>query len=471
MTAMRTSCLLGLTAILLGASASRAAAQASDLDTAYKRELAFLEAERNTLKARLAEVEREEQQKVQAARSELDQLQGRATHLALQGETLSDQMADAEDAAATQAETSDVLDGTLQQAEIALSKGGFKLPEVPEGATQEQKLSQLDYSFEKGIELLKRYSVVREAPGEFFTQSGKKVSGRIFHVGQVGAYGVADGVAGALAPAGEERLKVWPEGDSAPTARSLAMGSPPAQLNLFLFESLEKDVEQSKEKTWEDLMKAGGPIGWVIVILGVLAGLMALARIGLLARAGANTEKLLGQIVPLVKQRDVDGAVKVAAAARNPVGRVLEATLRNLHRPREQVDDVVAEAIMREQPSIDRFSSMIIISAAVGPLLGLLGTVTGMIATFDVITEYGNANPKLLAGGISEALVTTEFGLCVAIPALLIGNMLSAWGQRIKDDIDGAALRIVNVANGNDVADAPHEALAPGLPASLAPAE
>ena len=83
--------------------------------------------------------------------------------------------------------------------------------------------------------------------------------------------------------------------------------------------------------------------------------------------------------------------------------------------------------------------------AAVSPLLGLLGTVTGMIQTFDVITEFGTSDPKLLSGGISTALVTTELGLIVAIPCLLLGNLLGGWADRIKDDMEKAALRTINL--------------------------
>ena len=82
--------------------------------------------------------------------------------------------------------------------------------------------------------------------------------------------------------------------------------------------------------------------------------------------------------------------------------------------------------------------------AAVSPLLGLLGTVTGMISTFDIITEYGTGDPKLLSSGISEALITTKYGLVVAIPLLLAGNLLSSWGTRTKNDLERAALSIIN---------------------------
>ncbi|MDZ7829410.1 MAG: MotA/TolQ/ExbB proton channel family protein [Halofilum sp. (in: g-proteobacteria)] len=100
---------------------------------------------------------------------------------------------------------------------------------------------------------------------------------------------------------------------------------------------------------------------------------------------------------------------------------------------------------MHESTHLERFGSLILVIAAVSPLLGLLGTVTGMISTFEVITKFGTGDPKLLSGGISTALVTTELGLAVAIPALLIGNLLSGWADRIKDEMEKAALRMTNL--------------------------
>ncbi len=449
--------------------ASLASAQSTDVEKAYKRELAFLDAERDTLSKRLGEVKREREQKETEARNELDRLQGRATSLSLEADRLEELLAEVESEAAADAETRDILDSTLQQAEVALSKGDIQLPELPDGAGPDRRIEQLDFAFAKSLELLDRYSKMRKEQGAFFDRSGRKVEGTILHVGQVAAYGVSERAAGALAPAGNGKLKVWPEGDSSESARALVQGQTPATVQMFLFESLEKEVEKSKEKTFEDLMKAGGPIGWVIVCLGILAGVLALIRIALLARAATNTERLLGEVGPLVKAGRVDTALDIARKAKNPVGRVLEATLKNLTRPREVLDDLIAEAVMREQPALDRFGSTILIAAAVGPLLGLLGTVTGMISTFDIITEYGNGNPKLLAGGISEALVTTELGLLVAIPALLLGNMLGGWASRIKDDLDSAALRITNIASGDDIADLTREP--PARVPELAPAE
>ncbi|MCA9546163.1 MAG: MotA/TolQ/ExbB proton channel family protein, partial [Myxococcales bacterium] len=80
------------------------------------------------------------------------------------------------------------------------------------------------------------------------------------------------------------------------------------------------------------------------------------------------------------------------------------------------------------------------------------GTVTGMISTFDVITEFGTGNPKLLSGGISEALITTELGLVVAIPALLAGNLLNGWAERLKSGIEQGALALMNRAQVGEAA-------------------
>lgn len=133
------------------------------------------------------------------------------------------------------------------------------------------------------------------------------------------------------------------------------------------------------------------------------------------------------------------------------ITRVLSNTLRHLKDDRDHMESVVHEAILNESGALDRFGSTILVIAAVSPLLGLLGTVTGMIATFDVITEFGAGDPSMLSGSIAIALVTTELGLIVAIPAMLIGSMLSAWAKSIKRDMEHAALRVINAFLGKPV--------------------
>ena len=166
----------------------------------------------------------------------------------------------------------------------------------------------------------------------------------------------------------------------------------------------------------------------------------------MLLRAGSRSEELVEEISPLVARGNEKAALDRCEASPGPVARVLAATIRNLDREREHLEDIVSEAVLHETPQIEKFAAAITVCAAVAPLLGLLGTVTGMIATFEVITEFGTGDPKLLSGGISEALVTTQLGLTVAVPTLLMGSLLSAWGASILNRIEKAALRVMNVS-------------------------
>ena len=157
----------------------------------------------------------------------------------------------------------------------------------------------------------------------------------------------------------------------------------------------------------------GGIVGYVIVALGVLGVLLALARLIWLQRV----------------QRGVDRQIDDLDALRsdNPLGRVLSVIG---SKPRLEALDTLElkldEAILRETPALERWQGLIKLLAAVAPLLGLLGTVTGMIVTFQAITQYGSGDPKLMADGISQALVTTVLGLLAAIPLLFLHTLVVA---------------------------------------------
>ncbi|MGK0345867.1 MAG: biopolymer transport protein ExbB, partial [Myxococcota bacterium] len=111
------------------------------------------------------------------------------------------------------------------------------------------------------------------------------------------------------------------------------------------------------------------------------------------------------------------------------------------------------EAMLTVLPRLERYSTAILVVAAVAPLLGLLGTVTGMITTFDVLTQFGTGDPKMLSGGISEALITTQLGLIVAIPAVFVGNLLAARGRGLADTVEAGVLAVVNAAEAQQPID------------------
>ena len=102
------------------------------------------------------------------------------------------------------------------------------------------------------------------------------------------------------------------------------------------------------------------------------------------------------------------------------------------------------EVLMKLKPKLERFISIVWITAATAPLLGLLGTVTGIITTFKLLTIVGSGDPKALGGGISEALITTEFGLIVAIPSLILHAFLQRKAKAIENEFEGDAMTVLN---------------------------
>ena len=124
--------------------------------------------------------------------------------------------------------------------------------------------------------------------------------------------------------------------------------------------------------------------------------------------------------------------------------RILLKGIKNHHLPKELLEEILFEDLLEEKPKLERGLSFISVTAAVAPLLGLLGTVTGMINTFKLITLFGTGDAKSLSSGISEALITTEFGLVVAIPSLLLSAFLSRKANSMIAKMEKTSIIFVN---------------------------
>ncbi len=160
----------------------------------------------------------------------------------------------------------------------------------------------------------------------------------------------------------------------------------------------------------------GGEVGYVIIALGIVGVLLALWRLLALSAVGAKVNHQ-------VKHLDKPG--------NNPLGRVLQIAADNPDSDVESLELKLGEAILKETPKFNSMLSFLKIISVVAPLLGLLGTVTGMIITFQAITLYGAGDPKLMAGGISTALVTTVLGLVVAIPMVFLHTLVQSRAKRL----------------------------------------
>ena len=172
----------------------------------------------------------------------------------------------------------------------------------------------------------------------------------------------------------------------------------------------------------------GGPVGYIITAVGVFAMLLAIWR--LIVLSGVSS-KVTAQL-----RSDT-------ANTNNPLGRVLAVAEENKGIDGETLELKMEEAVLKERPAIESGLNLLKIIAMVAPLLGLLGTVTGMIITFQAITIFGAGDPKAMAGGISSALVTTVLGLCVAIPTVLMHTIVNGRAKRILHVLDEQSAGIV----------------------------
>ena len=195
----------------------------------------------------------------------------------------------------------------------------------------------------------------------------------------------------------------------------------------------------------EQIIK-GGPIVWPILAILVIGLLIVVERAVRLLRNRHSNLPLIEEIRELSRSGDWQGCEqRCSQMSAKPLGRVLLAGLGARSLAREDMENTLQEAILKEIPGLERFLSTLGMLTAIAPLLGLLGTVTGMINVFHVITLYGASDPRLMSGGISEALVTTMLGLSVAIPLMLLHNMLSRGVDRMVGDLEEQAVSLVNI--------------------------
>ena len=232
----------------------------------------------------------------------------------------------------------------------------------------------LEYSATKG-----QYAFLPRQPAGRFTKTAKNI---------------------AASSSGEQvKFGIDPTG---PTGGSLLA-------NLIQTPSLVERAQQGRE------------VGYAIIAVGTIGIIIAIYE--LIELAG---------VARAVKNQ----ASSKAADPRNPLGRVLKVGQDNFEKDIDTLELKLAEAIMAERPAIERWIGAVRIISVVAPLAGLLGTVTGMIVTFQMITLYGTGDPKLMAGGISQALVTTVLGLLVAIPTTLLHSFTASSARGIISTLE-----------------------------------
>lgn len=321
----------------------------------------------------------------------------------------------------------------------------------PMAGTVETHLEQLPAAIMQITEHIANEGRLRvETGGSYFDSQGNLQRSDILWISQVAAIAL-NSEGGPLLPTSSTHLKLdthltrEQRQGTVSSAHSLSQAPHPTTVGAVVFDPdfPANNLFQRDRTLWETI-QSGGLVMWPILLLALCAILITLERLWNLNLVHTNAENLMIEVDELIQQGDWEQADERCEKNPGVVARVMEVILQHKDLTREQMEDRANEVILSCRPSLERFLSGLNIIAAVSPLLGLLGTVTGMIATFLVITQHGTGDPKLMAGGISEALLTTQLGLMVAIPALMAGALLNRWVEHILGDIETNSLKLLN---------------------------
>lgn len=281
--------------------------------------------------------------------------------------------------------------------------------------------------------------------GEALGPEGLLTQGSFVALGPTVYYASEDGSVAGLAEtqvnAADPVVVSLPGGLGAGIASLAAEGRGPLPFDATLGKALKKERAR---KTLSQYVAEGGAVGYVILALGGVALLLTLFKaFEIMAfRAGEpqHVERVLGELA----RGDRQAAAQRARQAPGAAGEMLSTGVENAHQKRGVLEELLFERILRVRPGLERFLPFLAITAAAAPLLGLLGTVSGMIETFQLITIFGTGDAKSLSSGISEALVTTAMGLIVAIPTLILHGALSRMAKRKLTVLEQLSVSFVN---------------------------
>lgn len=187
-----------------------------------------------------------------------------------------------------------------------------------------------------------------------------------------------------------------------------------------------------------DYIVRGGPLMPFIILDSIIGLAIVIERIIFLNKVEKNLHAISGKVKERILQNDLRGAVKVCEVEKGVSSNIFKVILVNVLNGarREEIERNIADITKIELPALQRYLPTLSTTVSIAPMLGLLGTVTGMIKSALVLAEQGISNPSALIAGIAEALITTAAGLIVAIPLLIAYNSLSAKVNKIMDTIE-----------------------------------
>ncbi len=325
-----------------------------------------------------------------------------------------------------------------------------------EALTAAAKLAQKDVNLDAGARRDTQLAVVDAALGRLDDQLGGHIfegealgpdgvltQGRFIAVGPTIYYASADGRVTGLV---ENQLNAAdPVVVSLPLVADFSSVAEKGAGLLPFDSTLGKALKVEKaRKGLLEFIDDGGVVGYVIVSLGFSALLLTLFKVLEILRFDVASPRSVDGVLEDLSRGDPEAAARRAGEVSGVVGEMLTTGVEYADERRNVLEELLFEKILKVRPMLERYLPFLAITAAAAPLLGLLGTVTGMIKTFQLITIFGTGDAKSLSSGISEALVTTAMGLIVAIPTLILHASLSRMAKRKIGVLEELSVAFVN---------------------------
>lgn len=204
---------------------------------------------------------------------------------------------------------------------------------------------------------------------------------------------------------------------------------------------LSSGGEKNTSSAISAYIKAGGITMYPLIALPLWALVLIVLQIGQYLKRQSKDIKTGNRVVEKLEQGDKEQARIIGLGSNSLLSDVMKVC--SPDSPREDVENKIEGILVKDEPSMNKYVNTIAVIAGVAPLLGLLGTVMGMITLFEAITRFGTGDPQIMAGGISEALITTEVGLVIAIPLLLVHNFLKNWRSRLRSEFEKNTIDIL----------------------------
>jgi biopolymer transport protein ExbB len=194
-----------------------------------------------------------------------------------------------------------------------------------------------------------------------------------------------------------------------------------------------------------ELISRGGPLMIALLICSILSLAIIIERMIALRRKRIMRVDILMEVEIAIKKGELSAALEWARKAASPMTKIAEVALINSDKPKEDLKDAIEEAGRMQVPYLEKFMTILQTITVISPLLGLLGTVTGMIDVFQTIVSEGTGNANILAGGISEALLTTAAGLSIAIPTLIFYNFFNKRIEHLVAEMEHLSVTLVEL--------------------------